>query len=47
MLINNLLVNNNHISIAGFLLQEDGTVGTSDASVEDPIIEWQSESSSR
>ncbi|EGW08100.1 Bromodomain and WD repeat-containing protein 3, partial [Cricetulus griseus] len=27
--------------------EEDETVGTSDASVEDPVIEWQSESSSR
>ncbi|EDL14031.1 mCG117148 [Mus musculus] len=27
--------------------EEDETVGTSDASVEDPVVEWQSESSSR
>ena len=32
---------------AVLFFQEDETVGTSDASIEDPVIEWQSESSSR
>lgn len=30
-----------------FLMQEDETVGTSDASVDDPVATWQSDSSSR